>query len=103
MSQRKHLTNSEAWKIVGRLQGGETQAEVAEATGVSRSVISRIWNHFLETGSAGQSQRHTTAPNEERYLTLTARRHRNMNATLLQQHLHLASGTTISTETGSTL
>ncbi|GFY33384.1 transposable element Tcb2 transposase [Trichonephila clavipes] len=30
---------------------------------------------------------------------LTARRHRNMNATLLQQHLHSATGTTVSTQT----
>ncbi|GFW17027.1 transposable element Tcb2 transposase [Trichonephila clavipes] len=30
---------------------------------------------------------------------LTARRHRNMNATLLQQHLRSATGTTVSTQT----
>ncbi|GFX33620.1 hypothetical protein TNCV_1932871 [Trichonephila clavipes] len=54
MSQRSHLTNSEAWRVVGRLEGGQTQAEVAQAIGVSQSVISRIWNRFLETGSAGR-------------------------------------------------
>ncbi|GFX31399.1 hypothetical protein TNCV_2062151 [Trichonephila clavipes] len=47
MSQRSHLTDSEAWRVVGRLEGGQTQAEVAQAIGVSQSVISRIWNHFL--------------------------------------------------------
>ncbi|GFT22114.1 hypothetical protein TNCV_3271671 [Trichonephila clavipes] len=51
MSQRSHLTNSEVWRVVGRLEGGQTQAEVAQAIGVSQSVISRIWNRFLETGS----------------------------------------------------
>ncbi|GFW37525.1 transposable element Tcb1 transposase [Trichonephila clavipes] len=90
MSQRSHLTDSEAWRVVGRLEGGQTQAEVAQAIGVSQSVISRIWNRFLETGSAGrrprQGRRRATTPNEDRYLVLTARRHRNMNATLLQQH-----------------
>ncbi|GFW43586.1 transposable element Tcb2 transposase [Trichonephila clavipes] len=30
---------------------------------------------------------------------LTARRHRNMNPTLLQQHLRSATGTTVSTQT----
>ncbi|GFX27626.1 hypothetical protein TNCV_107241 [Trichonephila clavipes] len=54
MSQRSHLTDSEAWKVVGRLEGGQTQAEVPQAFGVSQSVISRIWNRFLETGSAGR-------------------------------------------------
>ncbi|GFV20687.1 transposable element Tcb2 transposase [Trichonephila clavipes] len=103
MSQRSHLTDSEAWRIVGRLEGAQTQAEVAQAIGVSQSVISRIWNRFLETGSAGrrpgQGRRRVTTPNEDRYLVLTARRHRNINATLLQQHLRSATGTTVSTQT----
>ncbi|GFV63653.1 transposable element Tcb2 transposase [Trichonephila clavipes] len=103
MSQRSHLTDSEAWRVVGRLKGGQTQAEVAQAIGVSQSVISRIWNRFLETGSAGQrpgqGRRWATTPNEDRYLVLTARRHRNMNATLLQKHLRSATGTTVSTQT----
>ncbi|GFW41704.1 transposable element Tcb2 transposase [Trichonephila clavipes] len=98
MSQRSHLTDSEAWRVVGRLEGDQTQAKVAKAIGVSQSVISRIWNRFLETGSAGrrpgQGRRLATTPNEDRYLVLTARKHRNINATLLQQHLHSATGTT---------
>ncbi|GFW11947.1 transposable element Tcb2 transposase [Trichonephila clavipes] len=85
------------------LEGGQTQAEVAQAIGVLQSVISRIWNRFLETGSAGgtpgQGCRRATTPNEDRYLVLTARRHQNMNATLLQQHLCSATGTTVSTQT----
>ncbi|GFS90044.1 hypothetical protein TNCV_507491 [Trichonephila clavipes] len=46
MSQRSYLTDSEAWRVVGRLEGGLTQAEIAQAIGVSQSVISRIWNRF---------------------------------------------------------
>ncbi|GFW87714.1 transposable element Tcb2 transposase [Trichonephila clavipes] len=76
MSQRSHLTDSEAWRVVGR-----------------------IWNRFLETGSAGrrqgQGRRRATTPNEDRYLVLTARRHRNMNTILLQQHLRSATGTKV--------
>ncbi|GFX40922.1 transposable element Tcb2 transposase [Trichonephila clavipes] len=79
MSQRSHLTDSEAWRVVG--------------SGL----------FFLETGSAGrrsgQGRRRATTPNEDRYLVLTVRRHRNMNATLLQQHLRSATGTTVSTQT----
>ncbi|GFX58156.1 transposable element Tcb2 transposase [Trichonephila clavipes] len=103
MSQRSHLTDSGAWRVVGRLEGGQTQAEIAQAIEVSQSVISRIWNRFLETGSAGrrpgQGRRRATTPNKYRYLVLTARRHRNMNATLLLQHLRSATGTTVSTQT----
>ncbi|GFX72570.1 transposable element Tcb2 transposase [Trichonephila clavipes] len=101
MSQRSHLTDSEFWRVVGWLEGCQTQAEVAQAIVVSQSVISRIWKRFLETGSAGrrpgQGRRRAKTPNEDRYLVLTARRHRNMNTTLLQQHLRSATGTTVST------
>ncbi|GFY18260.1 HTH_Tnp_Tc3_2 domain-containing protein [Trichonephila clavipes] len=103
MSQRSHLTESEAWRVVGRLEGGQTQAEVAQAIGVSQSVISRIWNRFLETGNAsripGQSRRRATTPNEDPYLVLTARGHQNKNTTLLQQHLRSATCTRVSTQT----
>ncbi|GFV97567.1 hypothetical protein TNCV_2040751 [Trichonephila clavipes] len=80
MSQRSHVTDSEAWRVVGRLEGGQTQAEIAQAIGVSQSVISRIWNRVLETESAGRKpgkgRRRATTPNEDRYLVLTARRER---------------------------
>ncbi|GFV62360.1 transposable element Tcb1 transposase [Trichonephila clavipes] len=103
MSQRSHLTDSQAWRVVGRLEGGQTQAEVAQAIVVSQSVISRIRNRFLVTGSVGrrpaQGRRRATMPNEDRYLVLTARRHRYMNATLRQQYLRSATGTTVSTQT----
>ncbi|GFX54620.1 transposable element Tcb2 transposase [Trichonephila clavipes] len=68
MSQRSHLTDSEAWRVVGRLK-------------------------------PGQGHRRATTPKEDRYLVLTARRHRNMNANLLQQRLRSATGTTVSTQT----
>ncbi|GFX44148.1 transposable element Tcb2 transposase [Trichonephila clavipes] len=72
MSQRSHLTDSEAWRVVGRLEGGQTQAEVAQAIGVSQSVISRIWNRVLETRSAGrrpgQGRRRATTPNEDQHV-----------------------------------
>ncbi|GFW82876.1 transposable element Tcb2 transposase [Trichonephila clavipes] len=73
------------------------------AIGFLKRVENWIWNRFLETGSAGrrprQGRRRATMPNENSYLVLTARRHRNMNATLLQQHLRSATGTTVSTQT----
>ncbi|GFU99357.1 transposable element Tcb2 transposase [Trichonephila clavipes] len=34
MSQRRHLTDSKAWRVVGGIEGGQTQAErVAQAIG----------------------------------------------------------------------
>ncbi|GFX23942.1 transposable element Tcb2 transposase [Trichonephila clavipes] len=58
---------------------------------------------ILETGSAGrrpgQGRRRATTPKEDRYLVLPTLRHRNMKATLPQQHLRSATGTTVSTQT----
>ncbi|GFV72043.1 hypothetical protein TNCV_2459761 [Trichonephila clavipes] len=54
ISQQSHLTFSEAWRVVGWLEGSQTQAEIAQAIGVSQSLISRIRNRFLETLSAGR-------------------------------------------------
>ncbi|GFV54632.1 transposable element Tcb2 transposase [Trichonephila clavipes] len=72
MSQRIHLTYSEAWRVVGSGSAGRRP---------------------------GQGRRRATTPNENRYLVLTARRHRNMNDTLLHHHLRSATGTTVSTQT----
>ncbi|GFT26732.1 transposable element Tcb2 transposase [Trichonephila clavipes] len=73
----------------------------AKAKQSSRAGAAKDLEPFLETGSAGrrrgQGRRQATTPNEDRYLVLTAPRHRNMNATLLQQHLRSATGTTVST------
>ncbi|GFV66949.1 transposable element Tcb2 transposase [Trichonephila clavipes] len=52
----------------------------------------------VQAEEPGQGRRRATTPNEDRFLLLTARRHRNMNATLLQQHLRSATGTTVSTQ-----
>ncbi|GFU86447.1 transposable element Tcb2 transposase [Trichonephila clavipes] len=79
ISQGSHLTDSEAWRVVGSEQ------------------------FFVDWKCAGrrpgQGRRRATTPNEDRYLVLTDRRHQNKNAILLQQHLRSATGTTVSTQT----
>ncbi|GFS78609.1 transposable element Tcb1 transposase [Trichonephila clavipes] len=80
MSQRSHLTDSEAWRVVGS------------------GTVS--WRLEVQAGRRPrQGRRRATTYNEDRYLVLTARRHQNMNATLLQQHLRSATGTMVSTQT----
>ncbi|GFX34858.1 transposable element Tcb2 transposase [Trichonephila clavipes] len=68
MSQRSHLTDSEAWRVVADRRPRE-------------------------------GRRRATMPNEDRYLVLTAQRHRNKNAIHLRHHLRSATGTTVSTQT----
>ncbi|GFT90993.1 transposable element Tcb2 transposase [Trichonephila clavipes] len=79
MSQRSHLTNSETWRVVG-----------------SGTVF---WRLQVQAEDQDKVERRSTMPNEDRYLVLMARRHQNMNATLLQQYIRSATGTTVSTQT----
>ncbi|GFV08010.1 core histone macro-H2A.1 [Trichonephila clavipes] len=40
------LPESMAWRVIGRLESGQTQRSVADAVGVARSVVARLWNRF---------------------------------------------------------
>ncbi|GFX72130.1 HTH_Tnp_Tc3_2 domain-containing protein [Trichonephila clavipes] len=51
MSQQCDLPESMAWPVIGRLESGQTQRSVADAVGVARSVVARLWNRFQETGN----------------------------------------------------
>ncbi|GFV74383.1 hypothetical protein TNCV_5128251 [Trichonephila clavipes] len=46
MSQQRDLPESMAWRVIGRLEPGQTQRSVADAVGVARSVVARLWNRF---------------------------------------------------------
>ncbi|GFV62903.1 transposable element Tcb2 transposase [Trichonephila clavipes] len=48
MSQQRDLPESMTWRVIGRLESGQTQRSVADAVGVARSVVARLWNRFKE-------------------------------------------------------
>ncbi|GFU21786.1 hypothetical protein TNCV_4909931 [Trichonephila clavipes] len=50
MSQQRDLPESMAWRVIGRLESGKTHRSVADAVGVARSVVARLWNRLQETG-----------------------------------------------------
>ncbi|GFX10426.1 HTH_Tnp_Tc3_2 domain-containing protein [Trichonephila clavipes] len=81
MSQQRDLPESMAWRVIDRLESGKHNVDVADAVGVARSVVARLWNRFLETGN------------------LTARRNRTENATQLQRQLLLTTGRRVSSQT----
>ncbi|GFT50919.1 hypothetical protein TNCV_1195201 [Trichonephila clavipes] len=59
---------------------GQTQRSVADAVGVARSIVARLWNRFQETGNVrrrpGAGWPRATTATDDRYIQLTARRNR---------------------------
>ncbi|GFT48227.1 transposable element Tcb2 transposase [Trichonephila clavipes] len=100
MAQKKHLDNFLPDRIIGRLECGRTQQEVSEELGIAQSVISRLWQRFQDDGNVSRcySTGHPriTMPNEDRYLAVTAKRHRRSTASDLFRQLSSATGTTVS-------
>ncbi|GFV16816.1 hypothetical protein TNCV_3363131 [Trichonephila clavipes] len=96
MHPRSYLTKSENYRVVDRSEG------------VNRSHCNftkcdfQDLEMFLETRNAvlrpGKGHRHAAVFNEDQYLMLIARRHRNINGTL-RQHSGSDTGFTISTQT----
>ncbi|UYV62559.1 hypothetical protein LAZ67_2001095, partial [Cordylochernes scorpioides] len=84
------------WKNGGR----QSQVEVAKCLNVNKSVVSKIWKQFIETGTIkrkeGSGRKRKTATSEDRYLVVTAKRHREMTAIQLSNELSSATGTRIS-------
>ncbi|GFX23454.1 transposable element Tcb1 transposase [Trichonephila clavipes] len=103
MSQQRDLPESMAWRVIGRLESGQTQRSVADAVGVARSVVARLWNRFQETGNVrrrtGAGRLRATTSTDDRYIQLTARRNRTENATQLQRQLFLATGRRVFSQT----
>ncbi|GFX03150.1 transposable element Tcb2 transposase [Trichonephila clavipes] len=103
MSQQRDLPESMAWRVIGRLESGQTQHGVADAVGVARSVVARLWNRLQETGNVrrrpGAGWPRATTSTDDRYIQLTARQNRTENATQLQRQLLLATGRRVSSQT----
>ncbi|GFS86480.1 transposable element Tcb2 transposase [Trichonephila clavipes] len=59
-----------AWRVIGRLESGQTQRSVTDAVGVARSVVARLWNRFQETGNVrrrpGAGRPRTTTSTNDR-------------------------------------
>ncbi|GFV97515.1 transposable element Tcb1 transposase [Trichonephila clavipes] len=76
MAQRKHLDDFLRSRIIGRLECGRTPLEVSEELGITKSVISRLWQRFQDD--------------------VTAKRNRRSTASDLSSQLSPAIGTTVS-------
>ncbi|GFW61639.1 HTH_Tnp_Tc3_2 domain-containing protein [Trichonephila clavipes] len=103
MAQRKHLDGFLRGRITGRLECGRTQLEVSEELGIAQSVISRLWQRFQDDGNVSRcystGRPRVTTPNEDRYLTVIAKRNRRSTTSDPSRQLSAATGTTVSRQT----
>ncbi|UYV60627.1 hypothetical protein LAZ67_1001706 [Cordylochernes scorpioides] len=103
MSLRNILADDSKWRAVGRMEAGQSQVEVAKWLNVNKSVVSKIWKQFIETGNINRKEgsgiKRKTATSEDRYLVVIAKRHREMTAIQLSNELSSATGTRISRQT----
>ncbi|GFW26451.1 transposable element Tc1 transposase [Trichonephila clavipes] len=103
MSQQRDLPESMAWRVIGRLESGQTQRGVVDAFRVARSVVARLWNRLQETGNVrrrpGAGRPRATTSTDDRYIQLKARRNRTENATQLQRQLLSATGRRVPSQT----
>ncbi|GBM43139.1 Transposable element Tcb1 transposase [Araneus ventricosus] len=103
MTSRHHLPEELRWKVLGRLEAGQSHKEVARWLNVSPSVVHRLWQQFLTTDSASrrfsQGRRTSTTSADDRYLSLCARRNRIATSTQLRSSLAEATGKFVPTPT----
>ncbi|GFU50136.1 transposable element Tcb1 transposase [Trichonephila clavipes] len=86
-----------------RLECGRNQLEVSEELGITKNVISRLWQRFQDDGNVSRcystGRPRVTTPNEDRYLAVTAKRNGRSTASDLCRQLSSATGTTVSRQT----
>ncbi|GBM35824.1 hypothetical protein AVEN_43513-1 [Araneus ventricosus] len=103
MTSRHHLPQELRWRAIGRLEAGQSQAEVARWLNMSPSEVHRLWKQFLTTDSASRrfSQGRPTAATSvnDRYLSLCARRNSTATPSQLRSSLAAATGRLVSTST----
>ena len=100
MSSHGRLDDGMRWRIIGRLEAGQSQVQVVTELSVTPSVVCNLWKQFKDTGFISRMPRQdrprATTANEDRYLALTARRNRTATASQLSRELHAATGTRFS-------
>ena len=71
MAQRSRLEDSLRWRTIGRMEAGQSQADVARWLNVNRSVVSRMWQQFLQFENVsrrpGQGRPRVTTERLDRY------------------------------------
>ncbi|GFY09315.1 transposable element Tcb2 transposase [Trichonephila clavipes] len=51
MASRYHLEESVKWRIIGRLEAGQSITETATCLNISRQTVSKLWKQFQNDGT----------------------------------------------------
>ena len=85
------------------IEGGTSLCEVARQMGKSKSVISRLWDKYRQTGGVamrpGRGRPKSTTPRQDRLITLLALRDRFKSAAAINREFLTMPGRRISTST----
>ncbi|GBM02765.1 hypothetical protein AVEN_40831-1 [Araneus ventricosus] len=100
MSNHQRLDDGMRWRIVGRLEAGQSHVQICIEFNLTPSVVCNLWKQFQDTGSIerkpGQCRPRATTATEDRYLSIIARRNRGATASQLSCDLYAATGTRVS-------
>ena len=103
MPQRRHLPVGDMERIAGMLLAGQTQRYVGHQFNVSHTVVGRVWQRYLDTGSvderAGRGRPRKTTDRDDRYIVNMAKRRRFESAKTLNADFLDASGVHICEQT----
>ncbi|GBM12593.1 hypothetical protein AVEN_146776-1 [Araneus ventricosus] len=105
MSNHQRLDDGIRWRIVERLEAGQSQVQICREFNLTPSVVRNLWKQFQDTGSIdrkpGQGRPRATTATEDRYLSIIAKRNRGVTASQLSRVLYAATGTRVSRVTVS--
>ena len=107
MPLRRHLPvgdmERDMERNIGILLAGQTQRYVGRQFNVSHTVVGRVWQRYLDTGSvderAGRGRPKKTSDRDDRYIVNMAKRMRFESAKTLNADLRDASGVHICKQT----
>jgi len=78
--------------VIGSLQTGKSQNEVARTLNVNQSTISRLWNIFQQTGSSNDhpssGRPHIKTPKQDRHILVFHLRYRTVSASTTAVGIH---------------
>ena len=85
------------------MEAGQPQADVVRGLNVHRSVVSRMWQQFVESRNVsqrpGQGRPRVISEREDHYLAIRAIRYHNNSAQQLASDLTASTGTVVSRQT----